>query len=66
MALMSVSTERHVAEDYATKDGAQASLLFQLSVPSFMHTGADISAFSCFPGEKEVRRPPAAHRLYSQ
>jgi hypothetical protein len=61
LAVMSTTRDRAVAEEYATKDGASFSLLFELKVPNAMQCGADIGFASCFPGEVEYVYPPGTY-----
>ena len=37
------------------------SLLFKISAPSFMATGADVQWLSAFPGEAEILYPPLTY-----
>jgi len=58
LAFMSTTSDRAVAERYATAgDGVRFSLLFVLAVPNALQCGADISFASCFPVECEYLYP---------
>ena len=55
---MSTTSDRAVAEEYATRGAPSFSLLFQVHVRNYLICGADISFASCFPTEKEYLYPP--------
>jgi hypothetical protein len=62
MAPMSTTSDLEVALDYATRtsceDSETQNMVVKLKIDSFMQRGADVSAFSCFPMEKEYLFPP--------
>ena len=58
LALMSTTSNRAVAEEYATRGAPSFSLLFQVHVHNHLLCGADISFASCFPDEVEFVYPP--------
>ena len=70
-APMSTTSDRRVAEEYATRldaagNAPATSVLFKIVVDNFLHCGAEISFLSCFPSEAEWLFPPNTYLLPTQ
>lgn len=57
-ACMSTTPLKEIAVDFATGNGSQKPLIFQIETKDFIDRGADISFLSVYPDEAEMLYPP--------